>query len=240
MAEIGFEYPVFAETTKQQKEKEQKTITAPPPPIQPSERKITGEEMPPRRLSSMDSKRLFFQNIDKESPNGPPRQLAPSISELRDRIVYRDDKGRRYALAMEKEAEYLQGTIDAILRTHSSGDVNASFMWVILPPSSKTNMLSSSWPMVDETLQLETTIPVFKVEPQKTTGDEDKRSSSNSNKPLKKQQSPPLRFEASVVAVASGGPAQQWHRRKTSWVILVPRHLTSIKKKAVAAAAGTV
>jgi len=227
---VEFEYPVFekglssSSTTVEKKKPKQL-----PPPIEPSERKA-GEEMPPQRsvVGAINSKRLFFQNIDRENPNGLPRQLAPSVQELRDQVVYRDDKGRKYALVSGKEYAYLQGTIDAILRTHSSRQNDAVFMWVILPPSKRKKMNTTttttaeavSWPMISELLQLETTIPVFKVQQKekKMTDDDD----DDDTTPLKPVKQPPHRFEASVVAVASGGPVQQWHQRKTSWVILIP------------------
>jgi hypothetical protein len=230
MSKVEFEYPVFEKglvsTIEKKKTKKKQVVPLPPPPIEPSERKA-GEEMPPRRsvaAAASDSKRLFFQNIDRENPNGPPRQLAPSVQELRDQVVYRDARGRKYALVSEKEDGYLRSTIDAILSAHSSPSsqqTDAVFMWVILPPPKRKNAVSTapvSWPMINERLQLETTIPVFKVQRQKK--EEKKTDDTTLLKPVKKQ--PPYKFEASVIAVASGGPVQQWHQRKTSWVILSP------------------
>jgi hypothetical protein len=229
MSKVEFEYPVFEKGLVSTIEKKKKQVVPlPPPPIEPSERK-TGEEMPPRRsvvvaAAASDSKRLFFQNIDRENPNGPPRQLAPSVQELRDQVVYRDAKGRKYALVSEKEDGYLRSTIDAILSAHSSPSsqqTDTVFMWVILPPPKRKNAVSTapvSWPMINERLQLETTIPVFKVQRQK----KEKEKKTDDTTLLKPVKQPPYKFEASVIAVASGGPVQQWHQRKTSWVILSP------------------
>jgi hypothetical protein len=230
---VEFEYPVFEKgllTTATEKKKQNQPLLL-PPPIEPSERKA-GEEMPPRRsvAGAIDSKRLFFQNIDRENPNGLPRQLAPSVQELRDQVMYRDAKGRKYALVSEREYAYLQGTIDAILRAHSSPSQqnDAVFMWVILPPSKRKKGTTTaatgavSWPMINELLQLETTIPVFKLQQQQQKEKKITTDGNNDTTLLKPVKQPPYRFEASVIAVASGGPAQQWHQRKTSWAILIP------------------
>lgn len=219
MSIVKLEPPVFdaplkkfdgGEKKKKKKKKQttQQSDKPIPPPVQPDERRRGGEEMPPRRFSTNSSKRTYLQNIDKEEPNGLPRQIAPSVSELRDQIIYRDSKGRRYAYVSEREYAYLGGTINAIVRASAGEEEQSVFAWVILSKSS-----SSSWPSINEVLQLSSTRPVIVIQ-QQPKGDD-----ATENKTEKKKT---LTFEARVAAIASRGPAQQWHKRKTSWVVFVP------------------
>lgn len=163
-----------------------------------------GDEQPPRRF--VESKRLFLQNIDKELPNGRPPNRAPNKRELKGQIVFRDTDGRGYAYVSSIEGSYLTGWIESLLVEHAQGDPDAKFMFVVLPPVSRTTMESAriGYPEQGSKLQM---INTMKLQNNKTGESFDKGTA---------------KATAAVVWCGSNGPAAGpgLHIRGTGSVII--------------------